>query len=432
MRLGQRQTAIALGAYALAQLLLGLGLLGWEFFAAYRYGSDATISVVLQTAWAHYPWPFFIAGVLVTALLFWLLGHFFGQNRDVYDRMRKGGGVLALLALACPVQAAQTPAEKQQTRALTFLSFRLGQAARSTAWAINECDLASYPKLLTRHTRHAIAARMAINDVLLILMGGNTEEQFYGSWSRAEQVAHAYGRLGAIGAIAQRASSNLTTVLANRTLPDACRRELEGARAQWVEVPQRLALLDTTLTYTDPRPFPPAFLGAVANSVTPHGDYANGTALYVIGTAYAGRVAESVMEGWTEPASGVKYGGPLWAWADVADVAHHMLALRSGVEILQEGPAADPPDAFCRFLRVGRLVLGSKRQVPQEPGRDYAASFRLHGLQQALAAVAPHISMAWLQDAMFRLSDAWEKFDLGFWEDFRFPNPSRCSSAVTP
>jgi uncharacterized membrane protein AbrB (regulator of aidB expression) len=88
MTAGQRKTAIAIGVYLALQLVLGLGLLAWEFYAAYAYGAPATISVVLQTAWAHYPWPFFVVGILVTAALFWLLGHFFGQNRDVYDRLR--------------------------------------------------------------------------------------------------------------------------------------------------------------------------------------------------------------------------------------------------------------------------------------------------------------------------------------------------------
>lgn len=91
MKPGQRQTAIAWAVFAAVQLLAGLGLLGWEFYAAAKWGADATLSVVFQTAWANYPWPFFIAGLLSSAIVFYLLGHLTAQNRDVYDRQRRGG-----------------------------------------------------------------------------------------------------------------------------------------------------------------------------------------------------------------------------------------------------------------------------------------------------------------------------------------------------
>lgn len=71
----------------LAFLLL-IGLLAIELDAV-RRGGNSTISELAWLLWAGQPWIVFITTHTVAAPFWFLMGHFFGQSRGVYDQVRQ-------------------------------------------------------------------------------------------------------------------------------------------------------------------------------------------------------------------------------------------------------------------------------------------------------------------------------------------------------
>lgn len=90
---GQKRTARFLGVCALAILLVFLAGLGWEFYTL-TLNDHATITETIQVMWANQPWPFLIVGLLVAAVVFFLLGHFFSAPSKHYENIRRRGYLL--------------------------------------------------------------------------------------------------------------------------------------------------------------------------------------------------------------------------------------------------------------------------------------------------------------------------------------------------
>lgn len=59
-------------------------------FAAVAQGGESTISELAWLAWAHEPGALFGVGMLLTAAVAFLGGHFFWQSPTVYKAKREG------------------------------------------------------------------------------------------------------------------------------------------------------------------------------------------------------------------------------------------------------------------------------------------------------------------------------------------------------
>jgi len=84
------RTAKRLG-WALWGFLLLAGYLTWIELAAIRQGGDSTISRLVWYAWATQPGAILLVLVPLSWIVAYLFGHFFWQNRGLYDEIRKGG-----------------------------------------------------------------------------------------------------------------------------------------------------------------------------------------------------------------------------------------------------------------------------------------------------------------------------------------------------
>jgi hypothetical protein len=94
----QRKTLLRLAIAC----FLAAACVGWLLFtegAAVVQGGHSTISELVWLAWAQQPWVFLLVGVTVTAVVFFLAGHFFAQTSGFYERIRRNGLLLALLCL---------------------------------------------------------------------------------------------------------------------------------------------------------------------------------------------------------------------------------------------------------------------------------------------------------------------------------------------
>jgi hypothetical protein len=94
----QRKTLLRLAVAC----FLAAACVGWLLFtegAAVVQGGHSTISELVWLAWAQQPWVFLLVGVTVTAVVFFLAGHFFAQTSSFYEGIRRKGLLVALLAL---------------------------------------------------------------------------------------------------------------------------------------------------------------------------------------------------------------------------------------------------------------------------------------------------------------------------------------------
>lgn len=351
--------------------------------------------------------------------------------------------LLAAVLLAAQVAAPTasfgglTPAEETQVAAVVTASRAANTAARELAWSFRPCGFARRPAFIEQ-ARLGVEVTTAAAEALVILVGGNPENMgapafvTYPQLPREEQRARAFRALDRAAGKAREAEAHANSVLAT-TLPAKCSAHWRSMAYLWrVEAAPVFVGIDRQLAYWTPVPRPPPVPGGVATYVAVHGDYVSGQSLMLWGGPfYINRYVTSYLEGITSSTRGLAVlGGPVGAAADARDVAVHAIALGGNVQT-REG---DPTDDFCRVVFLERLMLGSKRGgvVPGEPSQDHALSFKYHGMQEALAAAAPYMAMRWLQDAMFRLTDAWKHMDWAAWELIRFPNPGRCGAVVIP
>jgi hypothetical protein len=94
----QRKTLLRLAVAC----FLAAACVGWLLYtegAAVAQGGHSTISELVWLAWAQQPWVFLLAGLVVTAVVFFLLGHFTAQTASFYEGIRRKGLLVALLAL---------------------------------------------------------------------------------------------------------------------------------------------------------------------------------------------------------------------------------------------------------------------------------------------------------------------------------------------
>lgn len=89
MNAAQKRTARGLALVALGGVALLFVALVIELMAV---GADqnATISEALWRVWAAQPWVIFVVSHSLAAPFWWLMGHFTGQSRVVYDAIREG------------------------------------------------------------------------------------------------------------------------------------------------------------------------------------------------------------------------------------------------------------------------------------------------------------------------------------------------------
>lgn len=99
MNAQQKRTARGLAVLAAGGLALLVGALALELLAV-RDGGAATISEAAWRVWAAQPWVIFVTTHTLAAPAWWLLGHFTGQSRVVYDALRVGIDLDAALDLA--------------------------------------------------------------------------------------------------------------------------------------------------------------------------------------------------------------------------------------------------------------------------------------------------------------------------------------------
>jgi hypothetical protein len=89
-----KRLGVALGIF--------VALVVWLLYtegAAIVQGGHSTITEVVQLAFAHQPWVFVLLGVVLVAIVAFLAGHFFAAPASHYERLRRGGVVLALASL---------------------------------------------------------------------------------------------------------------------------------------------------------------------------------------------------------------------------------------------------------------------------------------------------------------------------------------------
>lgn len=90
MNTAQKYTArgIAIGAALFAAIVVFLLVVEGHAVIA---GGHSTISELMWLAWAKQPGAIFIISHVLAAPFWFLMGHFFWQSSDVYERIRKDG-----------------------------------------------------------------------------------------------------------------------------------------------------------------------------------------------------------------------------------------------------------------------------------------------------------------------------------------------------
>lgn len=83
------RTGIVLLLYCTIQVFMALGLLAWEFYAVGFPKDAALITAVIKLAWALQPWPFLLSGIVITAIVMFLFGHFFAGPQEELERIRR-------------------------------------------------------------------------------------------------------------------------------------------------------------------------------------------------------------------------------------------------------------------------------------------------------------------------------------------------------
>lgn len=104
MNAQQKRTARGLAVLAAGGVLLLVGALALELLAV-RDGGGSTISEAFWRLWAEQPWVLFVVTHTLAAPGWWLVGHFTGQSRVVYDALRVGIDLDAALDLALAARA---------------------------------------------------------------------------------------------------------------------------------------------------------------------------------------------------------------------------------------------------------------------------------------------------------------------------------------